>query len=52
LYADGEITEPQLARYLNTDIVGARRTYQELTETRDVSDDGSLQIVDLTEAAG
>lgn len=52
LYADGEITEPQLARYLNTDIVGARRTYQELTETRDVSDDGSLQIVDLSEAAG
>jgi len=52
LYADGEITEPQLARYLNTDIVGARRAYQELTETGDVSDDGSPQIVDLSEAAG
>lgn len=52
LYADGEITEPQLARYLGTDIVGARRAYQELTETRDVSDDGSPQIVDLAEAAG
>ena len=52
LYADGEITEPQLARYLGTDIVGARRAYQELTETRDVSDDGSPQIFDLAEAAG
>ncbi len=52
LYADGEITEAQLAKYLGTDIVGARRAFQELTETRDVSDDGSLQIVDLNEAAG
>jgi Zn-dependent peptidase ImmA (M78 family)/DNA-binding XRE family transcriptional regulator len=52
LYADGEITEPQLARYLETDIVGARREYQKLTETRDVADDGSPQIVDLAEAAG
>jgi Zn-dependent peptidase ImmA (M78 family) len=52
LYADGEITEPQLARYLGTDIVGARRAYQKLTETRDVSEDGSPQIVDLAEAAG
>jgi len=52
LYADGEITETQLARYLGTDIVGARRAYQELTETGDVSEDGSPQIVDLAEAAG
>jgi Zn-dependent peptidase ImmA (M78 family)/DNA-binding XRE family transcriptional regulator len=52
LYADGEITEPQLARYLGTDIVGARRAYQEITETGDVSDDGSPQIIDLAEAAG
>jgi Zn-dependent peptidase ImmA (M78 family)/DNA-binding XRE family transcriptional regulator len=52
LYADGEITETQLARYLGTDIVGARRTYQQLTETGDVSEDGSPQIVDLAEAAG
>lgn len=52
LYADGEITEPQLASYLGTDIVGARRAYQELTETGDVSDDGSPQIIDLAEAAG
>jgi Zn-dependent peptidase ImmA (M78 family)/DNA-binding XRE family transcriptional regulator len=52
LYADGEITETQLAKYLGTDIVGARRAYQELTETRDVSEDGSLQIVDLNEATG
>lgn len=52
LYADGEITETQLARYLNTDIVGARRAYQQLTETGDVSEDGSPQIVDLAEAAG
>ena len=41
--------QAQLARYLNTDIVGARRAYQELTETRDVSDDGSPQILDLAE---
>lgn len=52
LYADGEITESQLARYLSTDIVGARRVYQRLTETRDVSDDGASQIVDLAEALG
>jgi Zn-dependent peptidase ImmA (M78 family)/DNA-binding XRE family transcriptional regulator len=52
LYADGEITEGQLARYLGTDIVGARRAYQRLTETRDVSDDGASQIVDLAEAVG
>jgi Zn-dependent peptidase ImmA (M78 family)/transcriptional regulator with XRE-family HTH domain len=52
LYADGEITESQLARYLGTDIVGARRAYQKLTETGDVADDGSPQIVDLAEAAG
>lgn len=47
LYAAGEITEGQLARYLRTDIVGARRSYQELTATRDVAADGSAQIVDL-----
>lgn len=52
LYADGEITEGQLARYLNTDIVGARHAYQQLTGTRDVADDGSPQILDLAEAAG
>ncbi len=52
LYADGEITESQLAQYLGTDIVGARRAYQQLTETGDVSEDGSPQIVDLAEAAG
>ncbi|HLI39684.1 MAG TPA: XRE family transcriptional regulator [Streptosporangiaceae bacterium] len=52
LYADGEITEPQLARYLGTDIVGARCVYQKLTETRDVADDGSPQIVDLAETTG
>lgn len=52
LYADGEITETQLARYLRTDIVGARRAYAELTETADVASDGSPQILDLAEAAG
>jgi Zn-dependent peptidase ImmA (M78 family) len=52
LYADGEITETQLARYLSTDIVGARRMYQRMTETHDVSDDGASQIVDLAEALG
>jgi Zn-dependent peptidase ImmA (M78 family)/DNA-binding XRE family transcriptional regulator len=50
LYADGEITEPQLARYLGTDIVGARLAYQKLTETGDVADDGSPQVIDLAEA--
>jgi len=52
LYADGDITEGQLARYLGTDIVGARRAYQQMTQTRDVSDDGASQIVDLAEAVG
>ena len=51
LYADGEITEGQLARYLGTDIVGGRRVYQELTQTRDISDEGAVQILDL-EAIG
>lgn len=50
LYVDGEITETQLARYLHTDIVGARREYEHLTSTNDVSEDGLLQIVDLTES--
>jgi Zn-dependent peptidase ImmA (M78 family)/DNA-binding XRE family transcriptional regulator len=47
LYADGEITEGQLARYLRTDIVGARRSYRELTASRDVAADGSARILDL-----
>lgn len=51
LYADGEITETQLARYLHTDIVGARREYGRITGSYDVSEDGSLQIVDLAESA-
>jgi len=50
LYADGEITESQLARYLRTDIVGARRSYLELTASRDVAEDGSAQILDLAES--
>lgn len=52
LYADGEITETQFARYLRTDIVGARHAYAELTETSDVAPDGSPQILDLAEAVG
>jgi Zn-dependent peptidase ImmA (M78 family)/DNA-binding XRE family transcriptional regulator len=52
LYADGEITETQFARYLRTDIVGARRAYAELTETADVGSDGSPQILDLADATG
>jgi Zn-dependent peptidase ImmA (M78 family) len=52
LYADGEITEPQLAGYLGTDIVGARRIYQLLTETHDISDEGASQVVDLAENMG
>lgn len=47
LYSDAQISESQLARYLHTDIVGARRTYQGLTATSDVAEDGSLQILDL-----
>lgn len=52
LYADGEITETQLARYLRTDIVGARRAFSDLTETADVTPDGSPEILDLAEAVG
>ncbi|MGH3300990.1 MAG: helix-turn-helix domain-containing protein [Streptosporangiaceae bacterium] len=52
LFADGEITETQFARYLRTDIVGARRAYADLTETADVASDGSPQIIDLAEATG
>ena len=52
MYADGEITETQFARYLGTDIVGARRAYAQMTETADVTSDGSPQILDLAEAAG
>jgi Zn-dependent peptidase ImmA (M78 family)/DNA-binding XRE family transcriptional regulator len=47
LYADAEISETQLARYLDTDIVGARAAYQALTTTSDVGDDGMAQIFDL-----
>jgi len=49
LYADGEITEGQLAHYLRTDIVGARRSYQEMTTTHDVAADGTAQIVELAD---
>jgi hypothetical protein len=52
LYTDGEITETQFARFLRTDIVGARRACAELTETADVASDGSPQILDLAAAAG
>jgi Zn-dependent peptidase ImmA (M78 family)/transcriptional regulator with XRE-family HTH domain len=47
LFSDGQISESQLARYLHTDIVGARSSFQELTATHDVAEDGSLQILDL-----
>ncbi len=50
LYAEAEISETQLARYLDTDIVGARRAYQALTTTSDVGDDGMNQILDLRES--
>ncbi|HET8661769.1 MAG TPA: XRE family transcriptional regulator [Micromonosporaceae bacterium] len=50
LYADGEITETQLARYLHTDVVGARQAYECLTATHDITDDGAVQVVDLAEA--
>ncbi|HET8681149.1 MAG TPA: XRE family transcriptional regulator [Micromonosporaceae bacterium] len=50
LYADGEITETQLARYLHTDVVGARQAYEHLTATHDITDDGAVQVVDLAEA--
>ncbi|WP_156887492.1 ImmA/IrrE family metallo-endopeptidase [Propionicicella superfundia] len=47
LYADAEISESQLSQYLDTDIVGARQAYQELTTTSDIGDDGMAQIFDL-----
>ncbi|HZN17270.1 MAG TPA: XRE family transcriptional regulator [Micromonosporaceae bacterium] len=49
LYADGEITETQLARYLHTDVVGARQAYEHLTATHDITNDGAVQVVDLAE---
>jgi Zn-dependent peptidase ImmA (M78 family)/DNA-binding XRE family transcriptional regulator len=51
LYADAEITESQFARYLGTDIVGARREYERLTATHDVADDGSARVVNIAETA-
>lgn len=47
LYTDGEISENQLAHYLDTDIVGARQAYQHLTATADIGDDGMSQVLDL-----
>ena len=52
LYADGEITETQFARYLHTDIVGARRAYAGAHRDRRCASDGSPQILDLAEAIG
>ncbi len=49
LYAQGKITEGQLARFLRTDRVGARDIYRSLTGSPDVSDDGAPQIFDLVE---
>jgi len=51
LYADAEITESQYARYLETDIVGARHEYERLTATHDVADDGSARVVNIAETA-
>lgn len=51
LYADAEITESQYARYLETDIVGARHEYERLTATHDVADDGSTRVVNIAETA-
>ncbi|MEV0732659.1 XRE family transcriptional regulator [Polymorphospora sp. NPDC050346] len=51
LYLDGKITEPELAQYLDASIIEARRIYQELTETRDISEDGAFQFVDLSETS-
>ena len=48
-HADGESPRSVVAIWHG---VGARRVYQRLTETRDVSDDGASQIVDLAEALG
>lgn len=47
LYADGDISESQLARFLDTDIVRARQVYRELTATFDIGDDGTSQVLDL-----
>ncbi len=50
LYAEGEITEGQLAGYFHTDRVGARTLYESLMATRDVAADGSSQVIDLAES--
>ncbi|ATY13506.1 MULTISPECIES: helix-turn-helix domain-containing protein [Actinomycetes] len=47
LFVDGDITESQFARYLGTDIVGAREEFERLTSTTDVGDDGEMQVLDL-----
>lgn len=52
LFADEQITEAQLARYLGTDLVGARLAFAQMTETADVTPDGSAQILRLAGAAG
>lgn len=49
LYSEGEISEGQLAQYLHTDRVGARRTYEAVTATQDVAADGSAQVIELAE---
>ncbi|MET8845940.1 XRE family transcriptional regulator [Amycolatopsis sp. NPDC004625] len=50
LYLDGDITETQYAHYLDMSIIDARKEFQNLTSTRDVSDDGQAQIVDLLDS--
>jgi Zn-dependent peptidase ImmA (M78 family)/transcriptional regulator with XRE-family HTH domain len=52
LYSEGEISEGQLADYLHTDRVGARRAYESLTATHDVAADGSTQLIELAEPSG
>jgi Zn-dependent peptidase ImmA (M78 family) len=51
LFIDGDITETQFARFLHMDVVSARRAFERLTATRDVSDDGLEQIVDLMQSS-
>lgn len=46
-YSDGDLSEGQLARFLRSSRVGARRTVAQLGHSRDVSDDGDVSHEEL-----
>lgn len=52
LYADGDITETQFARFLGLSIVEARQEFDNLTRSSDVGADGLVEIIDLIGDSG